>query len=540
MSPRRHILGYVFFGAASLGMAFSLFVILIQLIQEQRGVAASFREGVIWNAMHCELESRLLLQTILQFIHGDPAVSQTEVSTRFDILWSRVDVVSHGDMGKAFAKVKGANEAIAQARELLPPLEPLILGLQRGDTQTLETLARPLQALTETFHEVVLAANDLDARNREERQQHYRKLYADAIALLAGALLSGALLILLIAMNMRSLNVLRAGLEERVAERTHDLRTEIAERRRTEQTLLKFSQALQQSPSAVIIFDRAGKIEYVNPRFAAVTGQPLEGSIGGTSEILMSPELPPDMLREPWLTVGAGGEWHREYRQARADGSWFWIDASLTPIRSTEGEVTHYLFVGEDVSLRKEHEARLLRQATLDTVTGLPNRLLADDRLAQALANAERTQQKMGLLFIDLDKFKQINDTLGHHAGDQLLVQVGERLSRCVRKHDTVARLGGDEFIVVAPDIVLAADVEVVVKKLIAVFEQPFVLDGHPVMVTGSIGVALYPDDGETRETLMRSADAALYQAKEAGRNTYRFFARENNGKKSAEKPLGV
>jgi diguanylate cyclase (GGDEF)-like protein len=213
----------------------------------------------------------------------------------------------------------------------------------------------------------------------------------------------------------------------------------------------------------------------------------------------------------------------------RKNGELFWEYAILSPIRDAKGNITNYVGVKEDISVRKEYEERLLRQANYDTLTGLPNRLLVMDRLKQALAHANRYHERLALMLIDLDDFKKVNDTLGHAAGDQLLKEMAVRLTGCLREADTVTRLGGDEFVVILPDIVEASSSETIADKILAACATPFQLGGNEMFVAGSIGIAVFPDDGDDPQVLMRNADAAMYRAKKEGRGTFRFFTPEMN-----------
>lgn len=192
-----------------------------------------------------------------------------------------------------------------------------------------------------------------------------------------------------------------------------------------------------------------------------------------------------------------------------------------------DGGTESVLTVSIDITDRKEYERRLFHQANYDIITGLPNRLLSLDRLSQALARATRNGKRVAALFIDLDEFKKVNDTAGHATGDILLGKAAERLSKCIRTSDTVGRLGGDEFLVLLPDLENDARPDLVVHKVLEVLSAPYVIDGLEFYVGASIGVTMFPEDGAMPEELLRNADAAMYRAKAAGRNTFCFFSRE-------------
>jgi diguanylate cyclase (GGDEF)-like protein/PAS domain S-box-containing protein len=304
---------------------------------------------------------------------------------------------------------------------------------------------------------------------------------------------------------------------------------DVTEHRRTLENLRKLSQAVEQSPASVIITDTTGAIEYVNPKFVEVSGYALEDVLGKNPRILKSDKTPEDVYEALWQTITAGQEWRGEMINRKKNGDLYWESVSISPIKTPDGAITHFLAVKEDISLRKEYEKRLIQQANFDEVTGLPNRVLALDRLEQALARGVRQNHKVGLLFIDLDRFKYVNDTLGHHTGDRILKEAGARIRRCMRAADTVARLGGDEFTVIVPDLQAGIDVEPIAQKILESFDQPFYLGGREIFLTPSIGITIWPDDGSLPDELMRNADTAMYRAKEMGRNNFRFFTPELN-----------
>ena len=206
-----------------------------------------------------------------------------------------------------------------------------------------------------------------------------------------------------------------------------------------------------------------------------------------------------------------------------------WYLGIVSPYK--EGHKNRILVIHENVTELKQAEKAIEQLAYFDPLTGLPNRLLLKDRLNQALTQASREEQLVGLVFLDLDRFKVINDTLGHAAGDCLLKHVAQRLKSCVRKSDTVARLGGDEFIIVLPSISQAEDATLIAQKIFQAFEPPIELEGQELFITSSIGIAIYPSDGQDAEALIANADVAMYQAKERGRNNYQFFSAEMNRK---------
>ena len=207
----------------------------------------------------------------------------------------------------------------------------------------------------------------------------------------------------------------------------------------------------------------------------------------------------------------------------------FWINVDLHPMVNDEGVVTQLLVEGRDISERKEAEEKIYIQAHYDELTGLPNRFLSLDRLTQLINEARRTGELAAVLFIDLDDFKKVNDTLGHETGDKLLVEAADRLRTSVRSSDTVGRLGGDEFIVLLAGLEHSSDAQPIAEHLLNRFRSSFLIDGRELTLTLSIGISIYPDDGESTSDLLRNADAAMYHAKEQGRNSYYYFTDSMN-----------
>ena len=301
------------------------------------------------------------------------------------------------------------------------------------------------------------------------------------------------------------------------------------QRRHAEERVRILSVAVEQSPVSVVITDSEGVIEYVNPKFEEVTGYGSEQAVGRDLEFTHIKREEDESVSRLWTTVRAGVEYRGEFCSRRHDGQLFWEHATVSPLKDEEGRISHYVAVKEDITVRRSYEERLLRQANFDELTGLPNRVLMQDRLQQAIAHAHSRQRMSALLCIDLDRFKDVNDSLGHAAGDILLREAAERLSACVREGDTLARLGGDEFLMILSGIDGSEDAQKVAERVTEMFAKPFRIEGKEHFITASIGITLFPLDGTDAQILLRNADLAMYQAKELGRNGYRFFTQKIN-----------
>lgn len=285
--------------------------------------------------------------------------------------------------------------------------------------------------------------------------------------------------------------------------------------------------ALENTGDAIAITDAHLRIVSVNKAFVGMTGYAREEVIGRRPTMLRSDRHAADFYKEIRRRVVATGQWHGEMWGRRKCGEvfpqWLTISCILDPAR----RITHYVFVSNDISQHKQYEERLEYLAHHDALTQLPNRVLFELELSKALIRAKRHGDKVGLMFIDLDNFKFINDTLGHAVGDELLRTVAVRLKGCLRECDLVGRQGGDEFTVMLDGINEARDAATVADKFVEVLSTPFVLAGGEYCVTASIGIGCYPQDGQDVSQLMRNADTAMYQAKAAGRNNYRLYKPE-------------
>ena len=329
--------------------------------------------------------------------------------------------------------------------------------------------------------------------------------------------------------SVRELRAVEEGIDRMAA----DLERRNAELIRRDEELSRLSMAIEQSPESVVITDTDGRIEYVNDAFVRNTGYAREELIGGNPRILNTGRTPRATYEQLWATLARGEVWRGEFTNTRRDGSHFTEFATIAPIKGADGRVTHYVAVKEDITLRRESEAMLHRLAYYDPLTELPNRALLRDRLQQALLSSAETGECAMLLLLDVDRFKQLNDTQGHGAGDRLLRAVARRLRQQLREEDTLARQGDDDFAVIverlgnnqAEALVRA---EVVARQIHAALTAPYEdLDdtGRPHYMTFSIGITLFQGRQWSLENLLKQVEVALYMAKEEGRDTIRFFS---------------
>jgi diguanylate cyclase (GGDEF)-like protein/PAS domain S-box-containing protein len=262
----------------------------------------------------------------------------------------------------------------------------------------------------------------------------------------------------------------------------------------------------------------------VNRAFTEVTGYPLDEIQGRDPRILASGRHDRDYYRAMWASLLETGHWQGEIWNRRKDGEIYPEWLGITVLRDAENRIVNYIGIFNDVSVRKAAEERIQYLAHHDPLTGLPNRILLQDRLQQALARAARQQQGVAVLLLDLDRFKTINDSLGHAVGDRLLQSFGQRLNELVREGDTVCRRGGDEFIIVLNDSRRPEDAARLAEQIQGTLTRPFASEGYDLVSSVSIGISLFPTDGQDAETLLRNADLAMYRAKEHGRNNFQFF----------------
>lgn len=307
------------------------------------------------------------------------------------------------------------------------------------------------------------------------------------------------------------------------------LYTDVSEKRRVAERERLAQTVFNRTPTGIVVTDEEYRIISINPATTQMTGYDAFELTGHTIFALVNP-APGETVAEIDQALSGQDIWAGERSVTRKDGVDF--PAGLRVSRVTDqqsGATTHYIWILLDITERRQAEERMRHIAQTDALTGLPNRMALMLRLAQMLPEARRYERQLAIMFIDLDRFKIINDTLGHQVGDDLLREVACRLSAVVRESDFIARLGGDEFVVVLPHLATPADAAIVAGKIIASLGRPIMAEGHELHTSPSIGISLFPNDGPDGDTILKNADTAMYHAKSAGRNTYQFFAADMN-----------
>lgn len=307
---------------------------------------------------------------------------------------------------------------------------------------------------------------------------------------------------------------------------SHCALTDLTERMRAEEQFRLSAKVFEQGGEGIMITDKRVRILMVNRAFEVITGYGQREVVGRSPGFLSSGRHDRRFFRDMLSVIDAAGCWQGEIWNRRKDGSVFPVYISISRVLDGDGQISHYIGTFSDISESKASQEHIRQLAHFDSLTGLPNRSLLSDRVGQALSRMERSGESLALVFLDLDRFKNVNDSLGHRIGDELLVQVSGRLKSLLRDEDTVSRLGGDEFILVLP----ATDAEGaghVAEKVLDALSVPYRIEQYELAVTPSLGIAMYPADGATYESLSMCADAAMYRAKQGGRHTFRFFTRE-------------
>lgn len=397
-------------------------------------------------------------------------------------------------------------------------------------TERVETRHSMLDALTKAEWDVILCDYSMPRFSAEAALQTLKESGQDIPFIITSGAVDAEDTVSLLKqgahdfMNKEALARLVPAIEREIRE------AEVRRQRRlAEERVRILSSAVQQSPVSVLITNPDGKIEYVNPKYEQITGYASNEAIGRDLGFTLLNQTSADAMAAMRHSISNAQEWRGEFCSIRRDGQVFWEFVSLSPLRNETGDLTHFVIIKEDITVRRSYEERLLRQAHYDDLTGLANRVLMLEHLNVALESSARNHRQTAMMCIDLDRFKNVNDSLGHSCGDDVLRESAGRLSGCIRNGDILARMGGDEFIIILPDISSPKEAEKVAEKIIAAFAQPFFIGGKEYFVTASIGIALSPKDGRSANLIQRNADLAMYKAKELGRNRFHFFTEDIN-----------
>lgn len=296
--------------------------------------------------------------------------------------------------------------------------------------------------------------------------------------------------------------------------------------------------AIEAAANAIFITDAEGRIQWVNDAFLRLSGYDRDSVLGSTPRLLRSGAQPPSVYEALWRTILAGRVWRGEMVERRKDGSLYTVDQTITPMRTADDRTAHFVVVQEDITERKRAEERIRYLSNYDPLTALPNRLLFHERLRQAIEAARQHDEPLAVLFVDLDRFTRVNDALGHDLGNQVLIKVVDRLAGAARHAHTIARIGGDEFGIIQAGVADPASVEDLARRVMAALTETMTIDGHEVEVGASIGIALFPEDGDDAEMLVKNADLAMYRAIHEAPNGFRFFSSDIGEQVQARRDL--
>jgi len=301
--------------------------------------------------------------------------------------------------------------------------------------------------------------------------------------------------------------------------------SDISSRKEAEREQRMATALFRTTADAMMITDADNNIISANPSFTMITGYDVDEVIGLNPRFLASGRHPDSFYKEMWVSLNDVGHWFGEVWNRRKNGEVYVQRATISVIRNETGDVENYVAVFNDATEQKKREEQLYQRANYDALTGLPNRTLLEDRIATAIPKAQRDGNELGVMFIDLDGFKPVNDVHGHLAGDFVLQEIAKRFTDCVRESDTVARLGGDEFVIMTQGVNCGANVEEVASHILAALKEPFVYEDKELWLGCSIGIALYPEDSAHPVELIERADKAMYGAKNSGKGRFVFYS---------------
>lgn len=306
---------------------------------------------------------------------------------------------------------------------------------------------------------------------------------------------------------------------------------DITRRKNAENELKLASAVFEKMNDGVLITDEKQQIVTINSAYREISGYSIEEIRGKTPNTFSSGWHDKVFYQNLWNELNLNGQWNGEITDRRKNGELYTAELSIIAMRNKDGKLTNYISIVNDISDKKQKESLIHNLAYFDALTNLPNRVLFQERVMNKIPALHRNLKKMALFFIDMDNFKNINDTFGHFTGDKFLIEVAKSIKEILREEDTLARLGGDEFTVILEDAESVLDIAFVAEKIIERFKAPIIIESREFYTGASIGISIYPDDGTTYEELVKAADTAMYQVKESGKNSYQFFTQSMNEK---------
>ncbi len=403
-----------------------------------------------------------------------------------------------------------------------------LVRLLRGEGYRILTATggeQALQTLAANEVQVILSDQRMPGMSGSEMLSHAKALYPDAVRMV----LSGYADLASVTDAINRGNIYKFLIKPWDDDLLRENIREAFDRYELGRKGAQFTKIYENTVEGILITDGNSLIQAVNPAFTAITGYTAGEALGKTPAMLRSLKHDAEFYRNMWRCLIEEGKWTGEIWNQRKNGEIYPEWLNVTAIRDVQGHLQQYVGLFTDITEHKQAEEKLRYQAYHDPLTGLPNRLMYTEHLDMALPQAERREQMCGVMMLDLDHFKNVNDTFGHECGDKLLILVAQRLRECIRKEDTLARLGGDEFTFLLSLVDDLKDVARVAEKILAAFTRPLTIDGRDLFITPSIGICLFPGDGEDAETLLKNADAAMYRAKAGGRNAYQFYTADMN-----------
>jgi diguanylate cyclase (GGDEF)-like protein len=497
-----HNWGYGFFAVAVVVFAVCM-VLSLGRIKASHITEASISAANLWGVAQANYELLRLVNTLDAYATGTLEVTRDDLMERFDIFWSRLPLLVEGPDGQRIVDISDAEEIIPDLRHELARLEPGILAIEPGEREPHLRLREALLTFHSPLHRLFVQANQNYVFATSRRNRHIDELYRHHRIYQGGILISVAIFVLLLVREIRSA---RSAQREAITARN------------------QLGTVIDAVPVMISMVDRNCRYLLMNRHQREVLR--IDEPVASTGDMIMDPDG--DRLSRRVLETCRP---LAPYEQTRLDAEGrerTWLTTKV-PVLDHAGAVQQVVSVSMEITERKVAEARIQHMAMHDPLTGLPNRLLFADRLSQLLGEAGGRRRGLAVHCLDFDNFKEINDALGHPIGDALLIAMAQRLQGCVRGSDTIARIGGDEFAVIQCDVEQPRDAARLAENLRTAMQEPFLIEGHEIATTITIGISLAPRDGDLPGDVIKNADLALYQAKTEGRGSQRFFRPEMN-----------